>query len=90
MEELNQNLKEKYKSKTDANGYLRISDFRNELNGRQVKNIASLLDGEEGLKPEYNLGQDLNYIGSSGDYVDMKIHIDSLDEFIKRINNHYK
>lgn len=90
MEELNKNLKEKYKSKTDANGYLKISDFRDELNGRQVKNIASLLDGEEGMSPEYNLGKNLIFTGKSGNYSDMKIHIDSLEEFLERVNNHYK
>ena len=91
MENLNNvSLKEKYKSKVDTDGYLRLSDIREELNGRQVKNTASLLDGEEGMSPEYNLGKDLKFLGKSGNYSDMKIHIDSLDEFIKRVNNHYK
>ena len=83
-------LKEKYQLKADAEGYLKLSDFREELNGRQIKNIASLLDGEEGTSPDYDLGRGLNFKGKSGNYSDMKIHIDSLDEFIGRVNNHYK
>ncbi len=80
-------FKEKYSLKADENGYLRLGDVgREEFGGRQVKNIASLLDGSE----EINLGENLKYEGNSGNYSDMKIHIDDLDEFIKRINQYYK
>jgi len=83
-------IKEKYSSKIDEEGYISVSDFSNKELGRQTKNIASLLDGEEGTIPDYNLGEGLRYKGSSGNYTDMKIHIDDLEEFIKRVKNHYK
>ena len=85
------NLKEKYLSKVDSDGYLRLGDIdRGDFEGRQVKNISSLLDGEEGTSPEYNLGEGIRYQGKSGNYSDMKIHIDDLNEFIDKVKLHYK
>ncbi|HEY5588383.1 MAG TPA: hypothetical protein VIK86_05440 [Candidatus Paceibacterota bacterium] len=91
MEKLNLekplDFKEKYFSKIDPNGYLRLGDIsREEFGGRQSKNISSLLDGSEGI----NLGENLKYEGNSGNYSDMKIHIDDLNEFIKRVKEYYK
>ncbi len=83
-------FKEKYKSFADQEGYLDLSQLRQEFGGRQIKNIASLLDGEGGLSPEYNLGEGLDFKGDSGNYSSMKINVDSIDEFIQRVNNHYK
>ena len=79
-------LKEKYLSKIDGDGYLKLSDCRSEFEGRQIKNIASLLDGSENI----NLGEGLRCKGDSGNYPDMKIHIDDLESFISRIRNYYK
>ncbi len=90
IENPNQSIREKYLSKADNEGYISLSDARAEFDGRQIKNIASLLDGEEGTEPDYNLGGGLNFKGKSGNYSDMKIHIDSLEEFIERVKNHYK
>lgn len=42
-----ESLKEKYKNQTDENGFLSVSAFATKELGRQSKNIASLLDGEE-------------------------------------------
>lgn len=83
-------LKEKYKNKIDKNGFVRVGDFSNQELRRQAKSIASLLDGEEGLSPEYNFGEGIRYVGASGNYDTMKVHIDDLEEFIKRVKNHYK
>ncbi len=83
------NLKEKYASKLDSNSFIRVGDFANQELGRQAKNIASLLDGEEGMSPDYNFGEGLRYTGKSGNYTDMKIHIDDLPEFIARVKKHY-
>lgn len=80
-------IKEKYLSKIDSEGYLRLGEIsRNEFGGRQVKNIASLLDGSEGI----NLGENIRYNGNSGNYSDMKIHIDDLEAFIEKIKEYYK
>jgi hypothetical protein len=85
------NVREKYLSIIDSEGYLRLGDInRSDFEGRQVKNISSLLDGEEGISPEYNLGEGIRYKGNSGNYSDMKIHIDDLSEFIERVKIHYK
>jgi hypothetical protein len=84
------NLKEKYLSKVDSEGYLSVASFAVAELGRQSKSVASLLDGEEGTSPEYNLGEGLRYKGASGNYSDMKIHIDDLENFIERVKNHYK
>lgn len=94
MENFNQapapSLKEKYLSKVDKDGFLYIGDFATQELQRQGKNIASLLDGDEGSAPEYNFGEGLKYKGSSGNYSDMKIHIDDLETFIGRVKEHYK
>lgn len=84
------NIKEKYTSKADADGYVLLSDFATQECDRQTKNIASLLDGDEGTAPEYNLGEGLHYQGKSGSYFDMKIHINDLETFIKRVQDHYR
>ncbi|ETB63859.1 TPA: hypothetical protein DIC38_02030 [Candidatus Nomurabacteria bacterium] len=80
-------IKERYLSKVDSEGYLRLGEIsRGEFGGRQVKNIASLLDGSEGV----NLGEGLRYNGNSGNYSDMKIHIDDLESFIEKVKEFYK
>lgn len=83
-------LSDKYKSFADENGFIELNRARVEFDGRQIKNIASLIDGEEGTSPEYNLGKGLRYEGKSGNYASMKIHIDDLQTFINRVKEHYK
>jgi hypothetical protein len=85
-----QSVKEKYLNQADENGFVSVSGFANKELQRQAKNIAAFLDGEEGTSPEYNLGEGLRYSGKSGNYSDMKIHIDDLEEFIKRVKQHYQ
>ena len=81
------NIREKYISKIDNDGYLRLGEIsRSEFDGRQIKNIASLLDGSEGV----DLGESLRYKGNSGNYSDMQIHIDDLDSFVKKVKEYYK
>ncbi len=84
-----QNLKEKYLSKIDKDGYLNLTDTRDEYGGRQIKNIAAFLDGEEGKEPHYNLGDGIKFKGSSGNYSSMKIHMDDLETFVIRVKKHY-
>lgn len=80
-------IKEKYVSRIDEEGYLRLGDIsRAEFGGRQIKNIASLLDGSEGI----NLGEGLKYKGDSGNYADMKIDIDDLEVFIEKVKEYFK
>ncbi len=80
-------IKEQYLSKVDNQGYLRLGEIsRSEFGGRQIKNIASLLDGSEGV----NLGAGLRYSGNSGNYSDMKIYIDDLEFFIEKVKEFYK
>jgi len=80
-------IKDQYLSRIDSEGYLRLGEIsRSEFGGRQIKNIASLLDGSE----ETNLGEELRYKGDSGNYSDMKIHIDDLEFLIERVKEFYK
>ncbi len=80
-----QNIREKYISKADEHGYVYLRTCREEFDGRQIKSIASLLDGSEGI----NLGINLKFQGDSGNYPDIKINIDDLETFIDRVRNHY-
>ena len=82
-------MKEKYLSKIDKEGYLYVRDARSEFGGRQIKSIAAFLDGDGGTQPEYNYGKGLRYKGSAGNYSDMKIHIDDLETFVKLVKKHY-
>jgi uncharacterized Fe-S cluster-containing protein len=80
-------IKEKYFSKVDKKGFLRLGEiYRSEFGGRQIQYIARLLDGSEGI----NLGEGLRYEGNSGNYSDMKINIDDLEIFIEKVKEHYK
>ena len=84
-----QSIKQKLTPKTDKEGFIFIGDFATQELKRQSKSVASFLDGEEGLEPEINFGTGLKFKGTSGNYSDMKIHIDDLEEFIKRVRNYY-
>lgn len=80
-------IRERYLNKIDSESFIRLGDIsRQDFGGRQIKNIASLLDGSEGV----NLGEGLKFSGNSGNYSDMKIHIDNLEEFVNRVNKFYK
>jgi hypothetical protein len=88
--ETENDFKNKYLEQADNEGYVAIGAFAVSELKRQAKNVASLLDGEEGTEQDYFLGENLRYKGNSGNYSDMKIHIDDLDEFIKRVKKHYE
>jgi len=89
LEKPQRTLRERYLLKTDKNGYLKIGDFSTQELQRQSKSVAAFLDGDEGTNPDINLGTDLKFQGSSGNYSDMKIHTDDLEEFIKRVRDFY-
>ena len=82
-------LKNKYLSRVDNEGYVSVSAFATTEIKRQTKSVAGLIDGEEGSEPDYFLGECLRYKGSSGNYSNMKIHVDDLEEFINRVKKHY-
>ncbi len=84
----NESLVEKYRPEADEEGYVFTSAFAVPELGRQNKNVAALLDGEEGTA-EYNLGEGLRYKGGSGNYSEMKIHVDDLDIFIQRVRDYF-
>lgn len=92
LENLNQNplsIRERYLSKTDKEGFVYVGDFSAQELGRQSKSIAAFLDGDEGSSPEINLGKDIRFKGGSGNYSDMKVHIDDLETFITRVRGFY-
>ncbi|MCX6731463.1 MAG: hypothetical protein NTX55_00510 [Candidatus Parcubacteria bacterium] len=82
-------LVEKYRPQADADGYLSLSAFVTQELRRQTKSIAAFLDGEEGTNEEINFGKGLRFKGESGNYSDMKIHIDDLETFIQRVRKYY-
>lgn len=82
-------LREKYLSQADSEGYIKISAFATTELNKQTKSVAGLIDGEEGTDPDCFLGKELRYKGSSGNYSDMKFHIDDLEEFIKRVREYF-
>lgn len=81
-------LQEKYRKKADENGYVFIGEWATQELNRQSKNIATFFDGEEGTNPEINFGDGIRFKGTSGNY-DIRIHIDDLDEFVRRVKNYY-
>ena len=84
-----QPLKNKYQVKADADGYVLINEFAGPETRHQAKSIAALADGEEGTIEELNFEKGLRVKGNSGNYDTVKIHIDDLDEFVKRVKNHF-
>ncbi|MBP9782708.1 MAG: hypothetical protein KBC50_03195 [Candidatus Pacebacteria bacterium] len=92
LEMPNQNplsVKEKLIAKADKEGFVSIGDFATQELKRQSKSIAAFLDGDEGIQPEINFGEGIRFKGSSGNYSDMKVHVDDLEEFIKRVRDYY-
>ncbi len=81
-------LRQKYALKLDPNGFLLVIDFADGELHKQSKVVARLLDGFAGTEPEDNLGTGLRVIGNSGNYDTMKIHINDLAEFLKRVREH--
>ncbi|MCA9356939.1 hypothetical protein KC872_01895 [Candidatus Kaiserbacteria bacterium] len=88
-EVLSLGLKEKYLSKVDERGYILVADFATTELQRQNKSIAAFLDNDEGAG-DYHYGEGLRFEGNSGNYSDMKIHIDDLETFISRVKKHYE
>jgi hypothetical protein len=84
-----ESLKDKYMKSADSEGFVPVGAFSNIEIGRQTKSVAAFLDGEEGTNEDINFGTDLNYKGVSGNYTDMKIHIDDLETFIERVKEFY-
>lgn len=82
-------LREKFLSKTDKEGFISLGDFSTQELKRQSKSIASFLDGDEGTNPDINLGKGIRFKGTSGNYSDMKVHVDDLEIFIKRVKEYY-
>ena len=82
-------IREKYQSVADEEGYVSVSEFCWSELGKQSKTIASFLDGDEGLSPSYDLGQNIDFTGSSGHYDRMRVHINDLETFIERVKKHY-
>jgi hypothetical protein len=87
--EASKSLREKYLSKADSSGYIDIGEFATQELRRQSKNVASFLDGDEGSNNDVNLGEGIRFTGTSGNYSDMKVHIEDLDEFVRRVKEYY-
>ncbi|MEK7195368.1 MAG: hypothetical protein AAB655_01595 [Patescibacteria group bacterium] len=83
-------LRERYLDRADEEGYVYIREFAGPELNAQTKTLAGLADGEEGTNEDLNLGEGLRFLGSSGNYPDMKIHIDDLENFVERVRNHLK
>lgn len=88
-EQKSPSLKEKYAPEADPEGFVSVGTFATTELKRQSKNVAAFLDGDEGSNPDANLGEDLRFKGYSGNYSSMKIHIDDLEEFVKRVRDFY-
>ena len=82
-------LREKYAAEADDAGFLPVSAFATQELKRQSKSVAALLDGEENTEAESNFGEGLTFQGTSGNYPEMKIHIDDLDEFVRRVKEYF-
>ena len=84
-------LKEKYRDRADQDGFLSVGVFSTTELGKQSKSIAAFLDGDGGTNDEINFGRDfdIKYTGNSGNYSNMKIHIDDLDKFVEEIKKYY-
>lgn len=90
--------KELFISKADQQGMLPVGEFATKVLKLEVEpqDIATLLDGKKRKidvnnieAPEINLGQGLRFNGTSEDYLGMNIHIDDLDEFVRRVKIYF-
>jgi hypothetical protein len=82
--EIRVGLREKYINKVDGEGFVDVAALAVQELKRQNKSIAGFLD----LDSEYFLGDGLRYKSDPGNY-EASIHIDDLEEFVKRVKEHY-
>lgn len=71
----------------DKDGYVTTASFATQILKKQNKNVAGLLDKVD--SEDYFLGESLRVKGDAGNYSEMKIHKDDIEEFIRRYEEVY-
>lgn len=67
---------------TDSDGFVGFGEVSRQLLGKQAQYGSRFVDGAFGEYPK--LGEGLRIVGNSDDYHNLKIHIDDINEFVKR------
>jgi hypothetical protein len=67
----------------DENGFVRFGDVSRRLLGKQCQYGVSFAFGDQSCNCP-NLGEGLRITGDMGNYHDVKIHEDDIDEFVRR------
>ncbi len=72
----------------DTNGFVELGEVSRSLLKMQGQYGARYADDIDSDYP--NFGQDLRIIGNAGNYHDMKIHADDIEEFVNKVNEFKK
>ncbi len=70
----------------DNEGFVQFGDVARRSLNQQSQYASRYIDGA--LEEYPNLGDGLKFKGSPSDYHDVKIHKDSIEEFVKRIREY--
>jgi hypothetical protein len=72
----------------DKDGFVHFGDVATRLLNKQCQYASRYVNGDFGEYPK--LGEGLRFQGDSGNYHDMKIHIDDIEEFVRRYKEYQK
>ena len=70
----------------DAEGFVRFGDVARGLLSQQAQYASRYIDGTVEGYP--NLGDGLEFKGDPSNYHDVKIHKDSVEEFVRRVREY--
>jgi hypothetical protein len=88
-DELDARWKQSDAAQPDESGYVPFGDAGRMRCGQQCQYWCRYVDGRFGdLYP--NLGQGLRFLGHTGMYHSLRIHVDDVDEFVRRYRAHIR
>ena len=89
MENEGKSFEQKPKFEADKDGFVRFGDVSRKLLEKQCQYGVTYAFGDESCDCP-NLGEGLRIKGDPGNYIDVKIHEDDIEEFVRRYKEYKK
>ena len=87
MESIEKPFEQKLTFETNKDGFVRFGDVSRKILNKQCQYGVAYAFGDESCDCP-NLGEGLRITGDPGNYHDVKIHKDDIDEFVKRYRSY--